>query len=352
MTVPSVTIYSLPQELFDRILALVRSPIPPLSEEWHIQNVDLLAASLVCRRFRSSAQYQLAHDARIILRLDETSLLRPPTLSHAVRHLWLEIKEPGDDAACSEDDEAGIATEWMASFVSANPGLQTLKFAGYLYSSAFSLPGLAPDLTHLDLGFPENIMDLNDEALSIPFQLKHLGLWICDDAPCSSLLTAIFSTSQHSLRSLDLCLSVGPTKRNAGGALFLTTELPLVASKLETLSIRTTARCQSKSLVQLGGCIALKKLALSLVGNDNPSSLRPYLDQLPSPATLTTVSITEIGQLSSLTAILEHPALSRLERLELPNLDGWSIEKTVDGKVLMEVCDRREIKLYFIENLL
>ncbi|KAK4693827.1 hypothetical protein P7C70_g8855, partial [Phenoliferia sp. Uapishka_3] len=360
MIAPPVTINSLPPELLDHILDLVHGPSAHLNvdENDYLGNSDLLAASLVCQGWRESAQRRLCQDARIVLVFNDLCIMDPPTLLHPSRHLRLNMDRLMERLSF-EGWWHRIVTDWMTTFGLQNPGLRTLHLTGkaqtYFNWVDFSLPSLA-GLTHLEISMPDRLFLANMEG-PISFQLRHLGLWLRSDPPAEGLVKALFTASRQTLRSLELCLY---DNLEPGSPTYLSEDLPLVAPQLDKLSIDLRdSRSGPQVLVDLQKFVALQTFELVLsphrpVEEGSALFINPYLDQLPSPSTLKTltVGVADAARLFDLPTIFSHPSLSQLRRLVLPLLNDRDF-KNIDGwQNFIEECERREVRVLYREELL
>lgn len=145
MSAPPTTIDALAPETLDRIMELIRDPVPPWEDfldaatalddarSWSTQSsATLLAASLVCRMWRDPAQRVLWTE----LRPGNTSvawLSSPARGRYMTRELWIHIEE-GDRVETLEEalstcaglrglsvsSEEGVAVPWG---MFSSPGL-------------------------------------------------------------------------------------------------------------------------------------------------------------------------------------------------------------------------------------
>ncbi|KAK4703523.1 hypothetical protein P7C70_g2691, partial [Phenoliferia sp. Uapishka_3] len=245
MTAPSANIHSLPLELLASILDLIRGPTSSFAINLAVDNSNLLAASLVCSRWRDLAQQLLCWDARVTLHPIKASSPHPLMFSHAVRHLWLNLDGGIDEDKDDENDlyrgERTIAvTKWMKSLLPSSGTLKTLNITWkqsedfgtpVFFSDVFRSSSLA-DLTRLELEYPEKIIDGPGPKAPISFRLIDTRDGARDDASnCGAAKGRCFVKQEK---------AVGPIFDR------LATKFPRTPSAFQSLTCNTPASRQQQ----------------------------------------------------------------------------------------------------------
>ncbi|KAL8287257.1 hypothetical protein RQP46_003709 [Phenoliferia psychrophenolica] len=354
----NATVHSVPPELLDHILDLVRPP----SIAWRDidsvpNNSDLLSAALVCRSWAETAQRVLWRDARTIL--DQS---RPdsalPKHKYPLKNLWIAVRGTAREHDQDQDTLNDAMTSLLTTWLDEAPHIMSLCMptqratAGpqwsILQSAALS------DLTQLDLEYCENVQEPLEILTPFQFHLTHLGLTLYPSPPSSHLVRALFSASRDTLTSLRLSIS-SDEENDREARTLLKEELNMVASRLEKLVVDYTCHNDGAEYLDLTALVGLKELGLLLSFSDQSSlfgeyyPVAPYLDQITAPSTLLILAT----YASDVKQVLAHSALDQLVRLEVIYTGEKPLEwEGEESKRLMEECEQRGIALVFREGLL
>ncbi|KAL8289981.1 hypothetical protein RQP46_002920 [Phenoliferia psychrophenolica] len=314
---------------------------------------DLLAAALVCSRWRDPAQRALFDsvflDRSRILR-DQKFLTSPARPRFRTRSLKVK----------------GCATSRWLDVARATRGLEDLTIRESIVLRWDCLCDASfAGVKHLTLLRPEDFKDAAGLNPSLTMRLETLALWLYEGQafpPASpAFIAALFAASSASLQTLHLKIF----DRKPESSIIPT--LHLVAVNLRTLILESTHDVLEGHLDLLSTCTSLEHLELrwddydesDSRNNGQPTSLRhalAILDALPSTPTLRHLSLgfDEPLDLVPISLLLMHPTLKFLTHINLPRMavrDGKDVslerrrelvDAVVQALLLMkEICERR-----------
>ncbi|KAL8276193.1 hypothetical protein RQP46_011405 [Phenoliferia psychrophenolica] len=355
------TIDSLANEILAKIMDMLKGPSAPGWEEatarlWRPSpgHYDALrAAALVCSRWRDPAQRALFDDVHLpwhgtplrIQRLrDSPARARFRTRSMSAQQSCaglekLVIRETLDDQYGVEQQDRWDSTGWE---VFAHP-----CFAG---------------LTHLSIEYPGDFIDPGVIPLPpLQFRLSYLALSLCPgeynyniQGVWHALVAALFNASQDTMDTLHLRFG------DADGETPVLPVFSVVAPNLLSINLESRNHDVFAGNTSIfAACTSLQRLALHDYHEKPkrptcPLHLKAILDALPSVPTLKNLSLdAKLSEtLEPLVPLLDHPALSLLDRLNI-KVVGGDLEEEEEEQELSEsavlsvqqVCESRGIEL-------
>lgn len=217
------------------------------------------------------------------------------------------------------------------------------------------LTGTSLDLTHLELVYPESLVDGADTS-PLPFRLSHLYLWLSqgeswlsqEDPISPALLDALFTPSHPTLTSLVLEFS---QHDNEGGAC-LVPYFPLVAPNLRHLSLLSDY-LDPRIIRQLCGCTSIRSLEL---GELSPPQLHAVVRALPRPTIRHLVTLDDMTAEESRDALvtaLNLPSLALVQHLALPRAELISLVLVDAGETsIVGTAESRSMKITYVRGAL